>query len=189
MENALSSIIASIDAQRAHISRGVRLLQRENYGQYFTPHIISSFMASFFPVPIEKPKKLLDPGAGIGGLSCAFVMNILERSPQSSIQVDCFEIDDLLIPTLSGNLHSINLSAKVNYSIFNVDFVKSAVNEILSFEKPIYTHAILNPPYMKIHSNSEYSRLMSAIDIEVVNLYSAFVSLSVELGLWITVIL
>jgi hypothetical protein len=42
-----------------------------------------------------------------------------------------------------------------------------------------FTHAILNPPYKKIGSNSRYRLLLRQVGIETVNLYSAFVALAV----------
>jgi hypothetical protein len=44
-----------------------------------------------------------------------------------------------------------------------------------------YTHAILNPPYKKIKSDSEHRLLLRDVGIETVNLYSAFVSLAIGL--------
>ncbi|MEO1145999.1 MAG: Eco57I restriction-modification methylase domain-containing protein, partial [Cyanobacteria bacterium J06638_22] len=41
------------------------------------------------------------------------------------------------------------------------------------------THAILNPPYKKLNSNSSHRRALRSVGIETVNLYSAFVSLAV----------
>jgi hypothetical protein len=46
---------------------------------------------------------------------------------------------------------------------------------------PKYTHAILNPPYKKIRNISTYRAALSRIGIETVNLYSAFVALSLSL--------
>ena len=44
-----------------------------------------------------------------------------------------------------------------------------------------FTHAILNPPYKKINSDSEHLRILRQVGIETVNLYSAFVALSLAL--------
>lgn len=43
-----------------------------------------------------------------------------------------------------------------------------------------YSHAILNPPYKKMRSNSIHRKLLSSIGIETVNLYSAFVALTIK---------
>src|SRR5690606_24278062 len=48
-------------------------------------------------------------------------------------------------------------------------------------EKRCCTHAILNPPYKKINSNSEHRLLLRSIGIETVNLYTAFLGIVVML--------
>ena len=61
------------------------------------------------------------------------------------------------------------------------DFIEEAVNAI-QFQKYDFTHAILNPPYKKIGSNSSARLFLRSVGIETVNLYSAFVALAVALA-------
>ena len=44
-----------------------------------------------------------------------------------------------------------------------------------------YTHAIINPPYKKINNNSEHRKKLRKVGIETVNLYSAFLALTIML--------
>ena len=44
---------------------------KQELGQYFTPGLIADFMAALFPKEDRQEIKILDPGAGIGILSCA----------------------------------------------------------------------------------------------------------------------
>ena len=44
-----------------------------------------------------------------------------------------------------------------------------------------FTHAILNPPYKKINSDSAHRALLRAVRLETVNLYTAFVGLALAL--------
>ena len=53
-------------------------IHKESYGQYFTPYPIAKFMSSLFPAT-DKKIKLLDPGAGIGTLSCSFMERIVQE--------------------------------------------------------------------------------------------------------------
>ena len=46
---------------------------------------------------------------------------------------------------------------------------------------PKYTHAILNPPYQKIRSDSAHRAALRHIGVETVNLYAAFVALALSL--------
>ena len=50
-----------------------------------------------------------------------------------------------------------------------------------AFKGSRYSHIILNPPYRKIATGSNHRRLLSRAGIETVNLYAAFLALSVEL--------
>src|SRR3569832_302732 len=60
------------------------------------------------------------------------------------------------------------------------DFIEEAVEQCQQGEGR-FTHAILNPPYKKINSNSVYRLTLRRAGIETVNLYSAFVALAVAL--------
>ncbi|MEZ5449799.1 MAG: Eco57I restriction-modification methylase domain-containing protein [Thiolinea sp.] len=66
------------------------------------------------------------------------------------------------------------------------DFIHAAVESLSGslFAKPLprYTHAILNPPYKKMNSNSAHRLALRRVGIETVNLYSAFVALAVALA-------
>ena len=72
----------------------------------------------------------------------------------------------------------LNLALSVN--VQHGDFIEHAVLKILRRERP-YTHAILNPPYKKIHSNSHHRMLLRDVGIETVNLYAAFIALSIAM--------
>ena len=72
-------------------------------------------------------------------------------------------------------------SIEIREEIIGEDFVDYAVKQILFENKNSFTHAILNPPYKKISSNSEHRRLLRQAGIETVNLYAAFVALAIEL--------
>src|SRR3569832_2986001 len=60
------------------------------------------------------------------------------------------------------------------------DFIEEAVEQCQQGEGR-FTHAILNPPYKKINSNSVYRLTLRRAGIETVNQYSAFVALVVAL--------
>lgn len=45
--------------------------------------------------------------------------------------------------------------------------------------EPSFTHAILNPPYKKMRSDTHYRKLLRHHGIEVVNLYTAFLALAI----------
>lgn len=180
MDNVVSHLALEIEEQRSNYIKNTATEHKETYGQYLTPYSVARFMAALFPDP-EGKVFLLDPGAGAGSLSCAFVQNMVDRGLELDFQLDCVECDNRIIPELLFNLNRLSGFSRTSSRVFNEDFVKYAVDNILSFEKPIYTHAIINPPYQKIHSKSEHRKLMKMVDITVVNMYAAFVALSLEL--------
>lgn len=143
-------------------------------------------MVSLFP-DSEGRCRLLDAGAGIGSLSAAF----LERWRRGGfhfehVDLDAFEIDQHLLPHLSETLGKYKPRGDFLATIHGEDFIHAAVNSLAGdlFSKPLanYTHAILNPPYKKINSDSAHRSALRRAGIETVNLYSAFVALAVALA-------
>src|SRR5699024_12620967 len=77
------------------------------------------------------------------------------------------------------NIESLKISE--DFIAWGVDKLDSQLNLFNHQQIGKYTHAILNPPYKKIRSNSLHRRLLRSIGIETVNLYSAFVALTIKL--------
>lgn len=176
---------SAVEQQRLRISRNTDAKKKSHLGQFLTPERTATFMANLFPDSDENCR-LLDAGAGIGSLSAAF----LNRWKSGGfgfryMEVDAFELDQTLIPSLSDTFDEYKEQGDLAANIYNEDFIRVA-SEFVSgnlFAKRLkgYTHAILNPPYKKINSRSEHRRLLRQAGIETVNLYSAFVALSVAL--------
>lgn len=181
MDHESTTLIETLETQRKQYSHRTSVSHKSDFGQYFTPAAVALFMASMFPDVKGSEVRLLDPGAGIGGLTCSFVLNMNQRVQALHYDIDCYEIDDKLLLKLTKNLQGLRYIADVKPTVFHNDFIEEAIDHLLNFNKPKYTHVILNPPYKKIHSNSNHRKLLSLVDIEVVNLYSAFVSMSLEL--------
>jgi adenine-specific DNA-methyltransferase len=181
MDQESTTLIETLETQRTRFSHRTSVSHKSEFGQYFTPGAVALFMASMFPDVKGSEVKLLDPGAGIGGLACAFVLNMNQRVQGRHYDIDCYEIDDKVLSKLTNNLQELRFIADVGHAVLNKDFIEEAVDHLLQFNKPKYTHVILNPPYKKIHSSSNHRKLLRLVDIEVVNLYSAFVSMSLEL--------
>ena len=63
-----------LDHIRVGISQKITQQQKSELGHFMTPLTIARFMASLFrPSHFSTCRLLLDPGAGIGSLSCAFI--------------------------------------------------------------------------------------------------------------------
>jgi len=145
-----------------------------------TPNGVAQFMASLFPDCHLPICRLLDAGAGLGALSCAF----LERWQTgdfgfSSVEATVFEVDTKLAVQLQENLARYK---KAKTQIITGDYITlTATSRDLfasSAKTARYTHAILNPPYKKINSASLHRQALRSVGIETVNLYSAFVALA-----------
>lgn len=70
------------------------------------------------------------------------------------------------------------IHSKFEATIEPQDFVLSFSDLFTDCIKPSFTHAILNPPYKKINSESAHRQALRGYGIETSNLYSAFVSLA-----------
>lgn len=150
-----------------------------------TPTPIADFMVSLFSQwPAEA--RLLDPGAGIGSLTEAFAKRFMTHAPMGTfLEAHCYEMEPVLLRYLADHLRDISVDAntrghRFSSTIHERDFIAEASFE-LGMGGPRFTHAILNPPYKKINTESEHRKLLRKAGIETVNLYTAFLGLAVAL--------
>lgn len=173
---------------------------KSTLGQFFTPYPISLYMASLFN-KIEGDISLLDPGCGSGSLTAAFVDESLRRKKINSINIDAFDMDSVIQPFIDETLalcvekcekHDVLINAYfiLDDFIFNktkrtsqgseCNWLSMSSNSGLFASKGGYSHVIMNPPYKKIASTSEYREALKSVCIETVNLYTGFVALSIQ---------
>lgn len=163
---------------------------QRRYAQYMTPAPIARFMAGLFPRPQEQELRLLDPGAGLGSLSCALFERFSAEPGLRHISLDAYEIDPALLAPLQANLSRCAAQAAachLTWQLHGSDFIHAA-SELLASQSslwpqplPRYTHCIMNPPYKKLASSSSQRVSLRRAGIETVNLYSAFVALALLL--------
>ncbi|WP_028313797.1 Eco57I restriction-modification methylase domain-containing protein [Desulfatibacillum aliphaticivorans] len=178
-------MLSTAEKNRLIVSRHTPAKKKSLFGQYFTPENIAAFMAHLFPNS-RGNCRLLDAGAGVGALSEAFLKRWRAGGLNfDNVKLDAFEIDSELHPYLSQALNKYQDENNFHFSIREADFISIAVESLAGdlFAEHIdrYTHAIINPPYKKINSNSGHRLALRRIGIETVNLYSAFVALTVAL--------
>jgi adenine-specific DNA-methyltransferase len=177
-------MLETIDHIRKEATKKLDQSKRSELGQFMTPNSVAKFMVSLFNQNNHTSIELLDAGAGVGSLTLAFLNNAIQSLAQlKSITSTTYEIDATLLSYLSDNL--VNCRNIINEkgiefktNIINFDFIEDAVSKIVKEEIPQFTHAILNPPYKKINSKSDHRKLLRLVNLEAVNLYSAFVGLS-----------
>ena len=175
-------MITTIDSIRIEASKGLDQSKRGELGQFMTPSVIAKFMASLFP-KTNKPIHLLEAGAGIGSLIIPFLDHILiAKQSKYDVAVTAYEIDAHLLNYLEDNLNKYKCYLKsqgvdLKTHVIQKDFILDAVSTM----NARYTHSILNPPYKKINSLSEHRLALRQLGQEHVNLYSAFVGLSLSM--------
>jgi adenine-specific DNA-methyltransferase len=188
----LQTFLTSIDRIRTDHQSSLDRSHQLELGQFFTPAPIATMMAGLFST-LPSEINLLDPGAGIGSLSAAFVAQAITTRPKpKQINVTAFEIDPTLTETLRKTLDYCHVLCQkhnvgFNFDIEQKDFISSSVeiiagkNSLFTIPHPKYNCAILNPPYKKINSNSKTRHLLTSIGIETTNLYTAFLWLTMRL--------
>lgn len=171
-----------LDQVRLRVAGKTDPKKKAMLGQFLTPSRIARFMAEMFKPTSFKDGSLLDPGAGLGVLSVAFIERFLSGALHlDNLSVAAFEIDEAILPELESQLNRYKHHENLSYEIFNKDFINETVRRITRSSLPSFTHAILNPPYKKISSDSMYRHQLRLAGIETVNLYSAFVALALSL--------
>ncbi len=187
-----SSLLSRADASRKIANGKLKVETKSAFGQYMTPATVASFMASLFPSPSNQNIRLLDPGAGVGSLTSAFVEHLCKGKTGYQIDVDAYEIDPVMRSYFEKNLNlceetAMEYGGSVTWRIFAEDFIleasrkASSLNSLWPEKVNRYTHCIMNPPYKKISSASRHRASLRTAGIETVNLYSAFVALSLLL--------
>src|SRR3989344_451020 len=177
--------IRPIDEARLEASKQLDPTRRSQLGQFMTSTAIADFMASLF-THWPRSVRLLDPGAGVGSLTESFAERFLANAPVgASLEAHCYEIEPLLQDYLSDHLREVEALCKgqgprFGSTIHNRDFIAEASFEI-GLGAPRFTHAILNPPYKKINTDSAHRKMLRQAGIETVNLYTAFLGLAVAM--------
>ncbi len=167
-------MLSVVEESRLKISKATESRKKSKLGQFFTPARIARFMSGLFVKTTENSCRLLDAGAGIGSLSAAFLERWISGGFDfKRIEIDAFEIDETLLPYLTETIEEYKRQADVELTIRNDDFIMAAVDSLRGnlFVKalPRYTHAILNPPYKKIRSDSAHRATLRKVGIETVN--------------------
>ncbi len=183
------TLIERVELLRLKATQKLDATQQAKMGQFLTPPPTACLLASMFDVS-NSSIRLLDAGAGIGSLTAAFIHRIcqLNKKPKY-LSITAYEIDSSFINYLSETIkicESECNQAGIHFTaeILAEDFIKSGVNKLesgLILPEQKFDCAILNPPYRKIQSQSEYRKILSRIQIETTNLYTAFLWLTSEL--------
>jgi adenine-specific DNA-methyltransferase len=135
--------------------------------------------------------RLLDPGAGIGSLTAAFLKWLMRQENRpASVEIVTVELDHTLTPLLKETLKSCETVAHSFGFPLRAQMIEANFLELCNEEADLFsstgalggfTHVIMNPPYRKIGSESIERQLLSRRGIEVSNIYAGFVALATTL--------
>jgi adenine-specific DNA-methyltransferase len=183
------SLTALVDIRRREANSKLDLHTKSAHGQYLTPRPVAQFMASLFKTPAMGEVRLLDAGAGVGALTAAFVEEFCRRKTRfHGIAVTAYEIDSVLTDYLQDTFtacQQLCLRARVTFAteLLAQDFIAAGAQQLCMGKAPArgFTHAILNPPYKKIHSASTHRLQLRSLGIETSNLYTGFLALVIKL--------
>ncbi len=176
----MGAVLEIIEKER--LSHAVKTTEshKKDFGQYLTPYNIAKYMSSLFP-KTKEDLNILDPGAGIGTLSCALLERIKsEKWNNSKVNVTTYEFDKTVLKSLKENLETEGKDfSNYSYQIFVEDFLEKTSFEYSFSTNEQFTHVIMNPPYKKILTKSAAREYTRVFGLETVNLYSAFVGASI----------
>ena len=177
-----SQTLAFAEDIRRELSPRIARKRKSQLGQFMTPASVARFMATLFPPSTQETCRLLDAGAGLGALTGAFLdrWTTDPRLEFKNVEIEAYEIDPELQAHLMETLSNYAGLQNVTSKILSQDFIENGVIRSLQ-SKGRFTHAILNPPYKKIKSDSSHRRILRRAGIETVNLYTAFVALALDL--------
>lgn len=191
-QNEEITFLERIDVVRRQAASTLNSERRSLLGQFFTPPPIARMMSSMMMRTTRKSYSLLDPGAGVGILSAAFVDTVCkEKEKPQEILVTACELDENLLPFLKRTLECCRQQCAeknigFDYIIKNEDFIRSATESLTAdlfadANENKFDSVIMNPPYGKLNADSEISRRLRRCGIVTPNLYSAFLALAAEL--------
>ncbi len=192
MTIAVMNLVERAESYRIDANQNLDRETQMELGQFLTPSSVAGFMASLF-TKADSEVVLLDPGAGVGSLTAAFIEHQLTHSSSpTEIVVDAYELDPFMLTYLEQTIkdclfHCQNTQVNFSGKIIHQDFITIGTELLWKanslFGEPIrqYTHCIMNPPYKKIRSDSHHRQQLRQIEIETSNLYSAFMAIAIKL--------
>lgn len=159
---------------------------RKQKGQFFTPPTVATFMAELAVKDSKSSVRILDPGAGLGILSCAVCQKLACKCHTKEIELDAYENDPdlakLLYKTITRLDHWLDLRGiRLKYNITNEDFILSGNDLVDTQNFHPYDVVVSNPPYTKISGNDTRSQKISEVVHGQPNLYMLFMATAAKL--------
>lgn len=161
---------------------------KKNLGQYFTPAGIAYFIGSFI-TSNKTVIRILDPGCGVGILSCAVIENLVNTNPNlKEIHLVAFETDLALLPYADKNFANLtnwlrNKEIGLSCLLCKNDFIihNSQIFSSNGETDERYDVIVANPPYFKLAKKDPRVVAAKSIVYGQPNIYSIFMVLAARL--------
>jgi adenine-specific DNA-methyltransferase len=153
---------------------------KKEMGQYFTPISIAKYMAQLI-TQSKDSLRVLDPGAGVGILSCA----LCERLA-GNIDLEAYETDSDLADCLEVCLRYSqewmqSRGYSLQFKIVRDDFVMTRGWALQWPTNDTFDVVISNPPYFKLSKADPRAKAAAAIVHGQPNIYAIFMALGAAL--------
>lgn len=160
--------------------------KRKKKGQFFTSIETAKYMANMFDFSRYNGfVTVLDPGAGTGILSVAFIERLVALNPKIIIDLTCYETDKDVLPILQSNLAYVKeiLGDQIKYQVLEEDYILSQCNDfeenlLASRDQVKYDYIIANPPYLRVMRDHPAALAMPKVVHGAPNLYFLFAAMS-----------
>lgn len=164
------------------------VVSKKEKGQFFTPIEIADFMGKQI-VTNKTSISILDPGSGIGILSCSLIEYITKQNFIRNIKLVVYEIDTAVLKYTKQALDYLKqyLNQKgieLSYVINSKDFVLSNYQaldlqpQMMADEIEKFDIIISNPPYFKLSKEDIRVKVSHSIINGQPNIYSLFMAIS-----------
>jgi adenine-specific DNA-methyltransferase len=185
MDETLTRLAAE---EQRRFDAGTLPRTRKERGHFGTAPVIADFMAGMFTEIPEGPRRILDPGAGVGTLSAAVCQRVLQQKNRRHLIFDLWENDPDLAPRLCATMEACKKSLKdagheMQFTILFGDFVLDHAQPSLFGEASgsQFDLVIMNPPYFKVRKESKYAQAMAHVVYGQPNIYAFFMAIAADL--------
>ncbi len=182
--SSAQALLADVELRQNALAVALDRRRRSQLGQFFTPALTAGFIASMLRVPEGKSIRVLDPGAGVGVLCAAAVVQLVtHQSRLDSIEIVAYELDARLDEELRKTLLACEFWARsagveLSWELCARDYLADAASRCGGSGEQQFDAVIMNPPYRKVRTDSNERKALEAIGLRVSNLYTAFLALA-----------
>lgn len=183
LAKAAAGLTERVEKRRVVALEEIDSAQQARLGQFFTPQQAATLLASLPSLPNAGTVRVLDPGSGVGSLAAALAARVL--SAGLDLDLVAVEVDEQLATSLETTLGDIEETFRQTGRTARTALVQEDYVAPLSFALsredvfgPPFDVVIMNPPYMKLASNSLHRQVVAKLGADCPNLYAAFLAVA-----------